>query len=212
MGIISDFIGTFSNYLKVGKGGIRLTNSSGVCNIENANGTAKANLGAHTINLHGSNASFKTTLTSASGLSSDVNLVLPSSDGSPGQVFVTDGDGNISFADAVSNGEMCQEEAFTQATSSPVTIFTPPANAVITMVQIEVSSAATAGTPTVSVGISGDTDRDMDEEYSDLLAVGVYEASPLTYVGATPAAIILTILPDSQTFSGKVRVWYVVPA
>lgn len=212
MSIIADLLGTFSAYFRVGKSGFRLSNSSGTCNVENAGGTAKAPLGAHTVNLHGANATYKVTVTAPSGLGGDVDLVLPDSDGSPGQVMVTDGSGNLSFTDGISNGELCQEESFTQASSSPVTIFTPPDNAVITRVQIEVSVAAAGGTPTVSVGISGDEDRDMDEDHSDVLTAAIYEVSPMTAIGESAAAIILTIVADGQTFTGKVRVWYVVPA
>lgn len=212
MGIISDLLGTFSTYFRVGKSGFRLTNAAGTCNVENAGGTAKAPLGAHTVNLHGANATYKVSLTAPSGLGEDVDFVMPDNDGSPGQVVVTDGSGNLSFADGISNGELCQEESFTQGASSPVTIFTPPVNAVISCVQIEISVAAAGGTPTVSVGISGDADRDMDEDHSDLLTAGIYEVSPMTAVGESPGAVILTISADGQTFTGKVRVWYVVPA
>lgn len=212
MGIIGDLLGTFSDYLKIGKGGVRLTNASGVLNVENAGGTAKVSAGVHTINLHGANATYKATLTAASGLGADVDFVLPDNDGSNGQVIVTDGSGNLSFADSTVNGELVQEESFTEATSSPATIFTPPANAVITRVQIEISAAGAGSSPLASVGISGDEDRDMDEDHSDLLTVGVYEVTPMTAVGGSPAAVILTLTPDSQSFTGKVRVWYAVPA
>lgn len=209
---LSDLIGTMAAYFRVGGGsGFRLSNSSGTCNVENAGGTSKAPLGTHTLNLHGSNATNKISITAPAGLGGDVNFVFPDNDGSANQLMGTDGSGNLSFYDAVSSGELCQQEAFTQGTSSPMTIFTPPANAVITRVQIEVTSAASAGAPLVSVGIAADNDRDMETTQSDLKTAGLYEVTPMSDVGGTPGAINLYITPDSQTFSGETRVWYVVP-
>lgn len=209
---ISDLLQTMKQYFRIGgPSGFRLSNSSGDCNVENAGGTSKAPLGAHTVKVFGSNADHRVGLTAPAGMSADVDFVLPAADGSPNQLIGTDGDGNLGFYDAASTAELCQAESFTQATSSPLTIFTPPANSLITKVQVQVEGAAAAGAPTISVGVSGTVERDMEAADVDLKTVGIYEVTPMTSVGGTPAAIIATITPDSQTFSGTVRVWYVLP-
>lgn len=102
------------------------------------------------------------------------------------------------------------QKTFNQATSSPLTIFTPIANSLISKVQIEVLTAAAGGNPSVSVGTSGDPDRDMKTDQSWLNFIAVYEVTPNTDIGASPVPIILTITPDGQNFSGEVRVWNVV--
>ena len=100
--------------------------------------------------------------------------------------------------------------SFTQATSSPATIFTPTDNAIITRCVVVTDTAASAGSPTASIGIVGNTARDMATTDINLRAqeVSVYE--PYTAVGTSPAAIILTITPDSQTFGGRCYITYKV--
>lgn len=195
-----------------GIGTINVKDNSGVAELRDEADSAYAVGGMHTARLHGSNASHYIGLSAPAGLGAAATFVLPAADGTAGQVIKTDGSLNLSFADAISNAEMTQSEAFTQATSSPLTLFTPPANSEISKIQLVVTVAAAAGTPTVSIGIDGDVDRDLDETDVDLLTLGIYEIFPNTAVGETPGAMKLTITPDSQTFSGTVRVWYSTPA
>ena len=101
--------------------------------------------------------------------------------------------------------------SFTQATSSPATLLDPPNNAVITKIVVVVDSAASAGSPIVSVGIASDTDRDMDELDNDLTIAATYIVEPYTACGTDGDNIILTITPDSQTFSGRCYLHYAVP-
>lgn len=101
--------------------------------------------------------------------------------------------------------------SFTQATSSPVTLLDPPNNAVVTEIVVVVDSAASGGSPTVSVGTASDPDRDMDEPDSDIKTAATYIVEPYTACGTNGDNIILTITPDSQTFSGRCYLHYVVP-
>jgi hypothetical protein len=106
------------------------------------------------------------------------------------------------------NGELVQTEDFTQATASPLTIFTPPANAIIREVAVQVTTPAAGGSPTISIGVAGTVERDMAASESDLKTTAIYRVSPMTAVGASPAAIIATLVPSGQTFTGKVFVIY----
>lgn len=212
MEFLPRLIGTLQDYLRIGLAGIRIVNNSGMAQIKNAGGTAFVNLGAHTLEVQGSNASNKVSLTAPAGLGGNVALTLPATAGGAGEVLVSDGSGNLSFTAPISNGVMCQVEAFTEATSSPVAIFTPPANSTIFCWEIEITAAASAGSPTVSVGTVADPDLDMDELESDLKTAGSYKIYPNTSAGGSPVARILTITPDSQSFTGLVRCWYGAPA
>lgn len=207
---LSDAVGTLASYFKINT--VRLKDSSNILQVRDSADSAFAKLDAHTVGLQGSNATYQVSLTAPAGLGADLDLTLPATDGTNGQVIKTNGSGALSFTDSVSNAELCQELAFTEATSSPATIFTPPDNALITRCQIQVTAAAAGGSPTVSIGISGDADRDMDELEVNLLTAALYEVQPMTDVGGTPGAIILTITVDGQTFTGEARVWYVIPA
>jgi hypothetical protein len=100
--------------------------------------------------------------------------------------------------------------AFTQATSSS-TIMIPSPNATITQVVVVVSVAAAEAGATLSIGIPGDTDRDLSTTYVDLMTVGIYVYDPYTDCGAVPDAEMLTIVAGGQTFSGTVYVFYSVP-
>ena len=111
----------------------------------------------------------------------------------------------------LSSGMGVKTASFTQATSSPVTLLDPPNNAVITKIVVVVDSAASAGSPTVSVGTAGDADRDMDELDSDIKVGATYIVEPYTACGTNGDNIILTITPDSQTFSGRCYLHYAVP-
>lgn len=207
---LSDAVGTLSAYWKVKT--VRLKDNSGILQVRDSADSAFAKVDTHTLGLQGSNATYQVSISAPAGLGADLDLTLPATDGSNGQVIKTNGSGALSFTDSVSNAELCQELVFDEATSSPATIFTPPDNALITRCQIQVVAAAAGGAPTCSIGVSGTVDRDMDETENDLLTAALYEVQPMTDVGGTPGAIILTITPDSQTFDGEARVWYVMPA
>lgn len=208
--IIADLVRTMQSYFRIGD--IRIKDNSGAVEARNADDSAYANFDAHTVELHGSNATNGVSLTAPAGLGTNVSLTLPNSVGSPGYVLTTDGaTGALGWVAPISNGQLVEEDTFSEATISGA-MFTPPVDTIITMVQVDVQSAASAGSPTISIGIASDPDRDMDELYSDLTEEGMYEARPNTDVGSSPDPIIMTVVPDGQTFSGLVRVWYVNPS
>jgi hypothetical protein len=207
---LSDLIGTARDYFMLAV--VRLKNSTGVLEVRNEGDTAYANANVHTLGVAGSNASNKVTLTAPAGLSGSVSLTLPPDAGTDGWLLKTNGSGTLTWVAPGSNAAVMQVESFTQATSSPLTIIAPADDSVVSRVIIVVDSAASAGSPTISVGISGDTDRDMLTTDSNLLAVGIYEVAPMTDVGTDPDDIIATIVPNGQTFSGRVYVEITVPA
>ena len=209
--IVSDLIGTIRTYFKIAT--VRLKDTSGVLEVKNAGDTAYANANAHTLGILGSNAANKVTLTAPAGLADNVALVLPAAVGTLGWVLTdSDGAGTLAFAAPTSNAATIQVEEFTEATSSPITILAPEDDSVISRVIVVVDSAAGAGSPTISVGVSGTLERDMAAADVDLTTAGIYEVAPLTDVGTDPGDIIATITPDSQTFSGRVYVEVTVPA
>jgi len=209
--MISDFVGTTRNFILINIA--RLKNNSGVMESRNEDDSAYAVFGAHTLNVHGSNASYKAQIKAAAGSAADVSITLPASAPVAGQALIaTDGDGNTEWGSPASNAELTQSVAYTQATSSPATIFTPPADAIITQVINRVKTAAGGAGASVSVGVSGTVERDMDADESVMTAARVYTVSPMTEVGGTPGAMLLTITPGGQTFEGLLIVKYTNPA
>lgn len=208
--ILSNLTRTISTYFRIGT--IRIKDSSAVLQARNAGDTAFIDVAGKQIRIQGNNATNAIILNSPNGLGASVTYTLPGTDGSTGQVLSTNGSGTLSWASVSANADLTQVEAFTEATSSPLTIFTPPANAIIRLVIIEVTAAAAGGTPTVKAGTALDDDAYMLVTENDLLETGVYEVQPLVSAGGSPSAVILTITPDSQTFSGNVYVVYTNPS
>jgi hypothetical protein len=99
---------------------------------------------------------------------------------------------------------------FDESTSTPATLLDPPANAVLLRVVVVVDEASTAGAPTVSVGTSSVPGRDMGTAITDLSNTGLYSTEPYTECGVSGDNIILSITPDSQTFSGRCYLHYAV--
>jgi hypothetical protein len=179
--------------------------------MRNGADSANAGLAAGTVKVKGSNASYGVTLDAPGSLGANVTLVLPSSDGNTGEYLKTDGSGTLTWDNPGSNADQTQVEAFTQATSSPLTIFSPADNTVLRQIIVEVVSAASGGSPAVAVGTVADPDAYMDELESDLKEVGVYTITPMVDLGVLPAAVVLTITPSGQTFSGKVYIVHSIP-
>jgi hypothetical protein len=95
-------------------------------------------------------------------------------------------------------------------TDTVIGLVTPSPNAVITQIVIKVDNPATAGNPTIIVGVGTDTDRDVNSTYADLKTVGIYIYEPFSICGVTPETIIATIDADGQTFSGSISISYMV--
>ncbi len=210
---ISDLVRTMSSYFRIGN--IRVKDSSGVVQFRNAADSAYAASASAQVRIQGTNATNAIILDAPGSLAGSLTLTFPGTMGTTGQVLsLADGSGTLAFTDTVANADLTQVAAFTQATSSPLTVFTPPANSRIHQVIVEVTSAAAGGNPTVEVGVSGDADAYMAATQNDLKSSGdsPYIVTPLADVGGTPDPVIVTITPDSQSFTGNVYVIYTNPS
>ena len=194
-----------------GVGTINIKDSSGTVQLRNTGDTAFADAGAKQIRIHGVNATNAVVLNAPSGLGASVTYTLPGTDGATGDVLTTNGAGTTSWAASTTNAVQAQQEDFTEATSSPLSIFTPAANAVILEVIVKITAAAAGGSPTVQVGTAGSPGLYMTTAEIDLLTTGTYIVYPEVNVGGTPSATILTITPSAQTFTGTVIVKYANP-
>lgn len=189
-------------------GNIQVKDSSGVVQMRNSDDTAYADTAINKLRVQGTNATEAVVLNAPAALGASPTFVLPGTDGASGQFLQTDGGGNLSFADAQANANLFQFENFTETTSSPLAIFTPPDNATIISVFIEITSAAAAAGGTLSVGTGTDPDAYMQTDENDTTEVAVYKVHPLVELGVGPDPVILTITPNAQTFSGEVYVSY----
>lgn len=228
MGIWQDLIGTTKAYFKIGLSGVRLKDSSGNLAVRNSADSADAQITASKVNVSGdvvdlnsdaagAGADWKYTLQRPStGMAAAVTLTLPPDDGSPSQVLSTDGSGALSWVSAASTADKRSVDTTTLAfgATSPVAMFTLPANAVVETVRVIVDTAFN-GAPTMSVGITGTTSKYMGSGDVDLkgTAKDRYETHPgETASGGTEALIITYAAGGASAGSARVEVEYVVPA
>lgn len=212
MRVISDLIGTAAGLFKFSKVGSQIKDEgAGLLSIRNDEDDEDDSLRMLQLQLKETGGASVIVL-QAPSLGGNVTLTLPDDAGSPGYFLQTDGSGVLGWAASSSSGLLDDETDFNQASSSPLTMFTPPANARISRVVVDVESAASAGNPTLLIGVAGDTDRYMNADQNNLRAVGVYEVAPHYEEDGTPDAIIATISADSQTFSGRIHVYFSNPS
>jgi len=187
-------------------GNIQIKDSSGIVQAKNVADTAFLDIALNRLQVYGDNTSNPIIFDAPAGASA-TTYTLPSADGATGAFLQTNGSGTLSWSAASTNTDQTWYEAFTEATSSPVTVIaTPDANTSILKIKIDVLTAAAASTPTVSVGTASDPDVYMDETDVDLLTTGTYVVDVGIELGGTPDPIILTITAAGQTFSGEVYV------
>lgn len=227
---ISDLAGTALSYFKIGltATAVRLKNVSGVLTVRNAGDSADANLVAGKLSASGDSIEinsdsagagddWKMTLARAStGMTADVTLTLPVDDGSPSQVLATDGSGNLSWATVAGGSDKPVVDTTTVAfgSSSPVTMFTKPSNAVSMLVRVVVDEAFDGAAPTVSVGIVGNTSKFVPSTAVDLKTVGIYEydCSDVATVGTTEDLIATLNADSSAAGSARILFAYVIPS
>jgi hypothetical protein len=196
-------------YLKAISGGFSIRNSDDSADAELT--ASRVKVSGNSIDLNsdaaGSAADWKLTLSRpSSGMSADVEFVLPAADGSPNQAVVTDGDGNLSFADVGTAASALKFDSTSVAfgTSSPVTMFSTGASDVIDHIDIIVDTAFNGTAPTLTVGISGTTAKYSGTGDCDLKTAGIYTIYPgLSAQGAE--ALIITYSADSSS-AGAARV------
>lgn len=214
MGMFSKMLGTMSQFFHIGgpSAGVRLRNSGQSLWIRNAADSAYRRVRAEMAEIAGSNSSGGVILDVPASMGAWITFKLPAADGVAGQFLRTDGLGGLTFASAQSNADLTEVTAFSQASASPLTLFTPPANAYIKDVIVRVTSAAAGGSPTLSVGVSGTPALYMDAADNDLKSANEYSAPQWLAVGASPVPIIATIVVSAQTFAGEIAVVYGIPS
>ncbi len=209
--IISDLVGTLQSTFRLGAGRLKIVSS--VLTARNAADTANYPIAASTVG-HLAADGKRVTLDVAEGMAADLTFTLPVADGSSGQAIVTDASGNLSFTSiATANNTVKEyEDVVAFGTSSPITVFTPPADARIGKIKVEVETAFNGTAPTLSVGVAGSTARYMGATDSDLKTVGIYEVDAAYEEDGSPEAVIITYSADSSSEgSARVSIQYANP-
>lgn len=184
-GFWADMFGTLKSTFGIGgTTGVKLKNSSGNLLVRNAADSADTQITTSQVNNSGDSivinsdatatgADYKITLSRpTSGMTANYTLTLPVDDGTPAQVLSTDGSGVLSWTSAGgSTASSIKVDTTTLAfgSTSPVSMFTTGAADIIPEVEIIIDTAFN-GTPTASVGISGNTSKYTSASALDLTA------------------------------------------
>lgn len=224
--LFADLIGTTLSYFRIGKTGPRLKDNAGDLTVRNSGDSADVPVTADQFKASGdtglvinsdsagSGADWNISIARpATGMTADWTLTLPDSAGSPNQVLKTDGSGVTSWADSSSGAtDISDSTTVTFGATSPITMFTLPANAIILTVNCIVDTAFD-GTANLSVGIVGDTAKYMGAGDNDLQEIAVWQTNPGNEPIGTSEALIVTYADGGATVgSARVVVNFSVPS
>jgi hypothetical protein len=150
-------------------------------------------------------------------MTASVVYTFPTSDGSPNQVLQTDGSGVLTWADASSTASSikCDTTSLAFGSSSPVAMFTRPANAIIHWIDVIIDTAFNGTAPTMSVGVAGTTSKYLGTGDVNLkgTAKDVYTVHPGEVTSGSPEDLICTYAADgSAAGAARILVYYSVPA
>lgn len=209
--IFSNLKGTMQTLFKIGgPSAPGVKNASGVLQTRDSADAAFADFAAKWFRVQGGNAANAVVL-KAGTLAGDVALTLPTSLPGSTSFLTLDSSGNMATTTTPNaNADLVDVTAFTQA-SSTLTMFTPPANAIITKIVIEVTVAAAGGSPTITVGTSGTPAGYAAATDSDLKNANLYEIPVMVSAGGSPSAVQAVVTASAQTFSGNIYTYYSNP-
>lgn len=226
-----DLIGTVLGKIQLGIAGPFLKNESGAVAARNAADAAYVAMRAVLFQTYGndfelnagaagSGDDWKFTLTRpSSGMTHDLQVIFPAGDPTTGQALTV-----ASFAGDVITLEWTtiaggSDKVVVDTTSlafgdtSPVDMFTRPANAIVLSVTVVVDTPFD-GTPSLSIGITGQTSKYMPTTAVDLTAAAAttFEYTPgLPSVGSTEAMIATYSQGSASVGAARILVAYVIP-
>lgn len=219
----ADILGTLASSIRIGLTGVRLKNVAGSLSIRNTADSADAEVTASKLNNTGNDVVIGTTntltLSRNGSTSSPVKVVFPAAKGTDGQFFrqkAGTASDTIEF-ELVTSGTSTDKVTTDTTTlafgsTSPLTMFTLPANAVVEAVRVTVDTAFN-GTPSLSIGITGTTSKYFASNQVDLTTVSQYETYPAIAANASAENLIATYSAGGATAgSARIEVDYVIPA
>ena len=231
-GKFDDLLGTLRSAFQLGIGGPRLKNSSGTIQARNAADAAYVALQALLFQTYGNDfelnagaagtgADWKFTIRRPStGMTEAITVVMPATPPTAGQALTV-----ASFAAGVATLQWStiaggndkptvDTTAIAFGTASPITMLNLPANAVVLNVSVIVDTAFN-GSPSLSIGIAGQTSKYMPSTQIDLTAAAgtIFSADPgVVPVGSIEAIIGTYTAGGASAGAGRMLVKYAIPS
>lgn len=206
---LSRLRGTLQNIFGIGgTAGINIKNSSGIMQARNGADNNWASMEGRDMRVHGTNPTNYAGFQAGAGMSGSVIWSLPLTDGSSNQVLGTNGAGTLIWlSGAGGSGDNRFELAFDETTGTQ-DIFTPTDNDKIVRIVVVVDTSAAGGSPSLVIGVSGDTSRYVTAADAPLTLGNntIFEIILDEDVGTTPPAIQAVVTGGGQVFSGTIYV------
>lgn len=205
-------VGTQAGKFILGLTGVTLKNSAGNLQVRNNADTAFADASVANVVVNGT--TYNVSIGASASQTANYALTLPVDDGSPNQVLSTDGAGVLSWVSAASTADHWKVDttSFAFGSASTVSMFTLPANAVIDRVTVIVDTAFD-GTPTMSVGVSGNASKYVASGDTLLTVADRYDVPNQSAAVGTSEALEIAYSAGGATLgAGRVLVSYAVPA
>jgi hypothetical protein len=212
MAFFQKITGTSVGKFIIGLTGVSLKNNSGSLDVRNNADTAFTDVNAAQVSVNGT--TYKTTLISSASQATDLSITFPSTAGTNGFVLQTDGAGVTTWASAATTGDKTTVDTTTLnfGSSSTVSCFTLPAGALVLRSTFVVDTAFD-GTPSMSVGITGNASKYFGSGDLLLGSVGSYQVPFYELPDVSSEAIEITYSAGSATVgTGRLLVEYVVSA
>lgn len=224
---VIDLKGTSNPSLQIEKAGVRVKNAAGNAVVRNAADTADAQLTASILNSSGDSIvinsdatgtgnDFRTTIQRSASQTQTITYTLPVDDGSPSQYLMTDGAGVLSWTSVAGSSDKAAVDTTSLAFGSAATVsmFTLPANAVVQTVSVIIDTAFN-GTPSMSIGVAGNTSKYMASNQVDLndVAKSRWVTTPNEIALGTTESLIITYAAGGATAgAARALVEYSIPA
>lgn len=234
MGRFTDIIGVLGGKIQLAIGGPQVKGTGGAVEARNAADSAFAIVHASLFATYGDDFTLNAGATSSgaswiykfsrpsTGMTHDLQVIWPSADPSVGQALtVASFSSNIitlQWSSVTSGAQLMNVDTTSLAfgSTSPVAMYTAPANAVEYMFQVIVDTPFTGGTgATMSIGITGTVSKYVSATQVDLTAAAgtIFEVCPGVIASGSTENVILTYAAGSAT-AGAARVlgYYSVPS
>lgn len=166
----------------------------------------------------GSGADWKFTLSRpAAGMTANTTWTVPVDNGSPNNVLMTDGSGNLFWSNSAAGAtDVTQTTSLAFGSTSPVVMFTLPADAIILSVVVVVDTAfdGTGPVPSMSVGVAATPSKYVGSGDVDLTVAAGWSVFPNLPADASSEDLIITFVAGGGATAGAARVLvsYCVPA
>lgn len=233
MGVFKNLLGTVRTTFQLGLGGPRVKSNSGAIEARNAADNAYANMHMALARVFGEYIELNSDAAESgadwymrlerptTGMTTNIRVIMPTGTPSPNDVWrVASYSGGLvtmeyaAISAGATNQILVDETDLAFGSSSPLALLTKPANAGVPWVKIIIDEPFD-GTPTVSIGISGQTSKYVAASYVDLTAAAgtVFDIDMGLEAPGSTEDLIATFSAGSATEgAARIQVAYLIPS